>query len=131
MKKKKILIVHSTFGSIESSVGDRIMFEKILLDLTEEGRTVKAVTRSTTHSRAIFNDGSEIVMTPIGKSILGRRQTHVYIHDSIRSMKNGELMIEELYKPCLSSFDDSFDITGDRICTYKVTNSNTLEIEKY
>lgn len=120
MKSKMILITYLNNGDIANVVAKEVMFNKILADLTNDGREVSFTSISPKSKQVNFDDGTKLLVEPFGSARHGMRVTHIYVDESIMFIPRGEEVFKKAYMPCVVSGDyQNWDTEGDRVFSFK------------
>lgn len=135
MKSKKILIVYLKLR-MESIAPKELMFNKIIKDLTDEGRTISKTISNSENSIALFEDGTKVTLMPFGQSLRGvGRVTDLYIDETILVLPNGSHFVNERLVPLVVAGHNytDFDVDGsaqERVKSFMLKD-NKLEIYDY
>ena len=127
---KKIAIIYLDNHSLKNTVAKENVFQRLIMELENEGKVLKEIKMFSGEKRAYFDDDSIIFTLPFSRACQTRgvRLTHLYIDESIKNIENGEIFINEVFLPYLVHLDhlrDEYEIEGkplDRVNYYSPDN---------
>lgn len=111
MSMKKIMIVYLDNYSLKNTVAKENVFQRLIVELENEGKMLNKITMLDGEKRAMFDDGSIVFTFPVSRAgkTKGMRVTHLYIDESIKNIENGQVFINEVFLPCLVHLDHLSD----------------------
>ena len=130
MNMKKIMIVYLDNYSLKNTVAKENVFQRLIVELENEGKMLNKITMLDGEKRAMFDDGTMVFTFPVSRAgkTRGMRVTHLYIDESIKNIENGQVFINEAFLPCLVHLNhirDEYEIEGnplDRVHYYSPNN---------
>lgn len=136
MKSKKIGITYTNNGNMKSIASKEFIFRKLLTEMQDEGRVVINTSLNSVTKSARFNDGSSIDVFPLNYQSKGKKFTHVYVDESIYDLSNGVNFVKKFLIPLMigqGKYEtiEAEEPVADRIFMYALSNSNSLDIQKF
>lgn len=119
MKAKRILITYFPNGNMASEVGKEILFERLRDEMIIEGREVLNTTLQQKSKSVKFDDGSSLMVFPVGVSLHGLRTTHIFVDEQIKDITGGDSKFENALKSTLLTGEyEQYDTSGERVQTF-------------
>jgi hypothetical protein len=121
VKSKVVLITYLGNGSIVSQATKEVLFNRLLSEMTDEGREVERSVLQPKSKSVKFDDGSKLMLFPINVITNGMKATHLYVDEEITNLPDGSEIVSRLLKPCLLTGDyERFDTSGKQFSVFSL-----------
>jgi hypothetical protein len=133
MKIKRVLVAYFQSSDLKSIVSRKLMYQRIIQELVEEGRAIKSQIpdRLTT-----FDDSSKVYLCPIAVNLKTMKVTHAYVDESIMKLDYGKKIIHDCIVPTVmqSGYIQDYEVSenwNNRLLLYKYDGVGLVDIKPF